>query len=370
MKQVKVKKKTKPKSQPKTYEKKNFVPRTMIEDVDDDEEEEDVASEFENLTDSEGSDDDDQLRKAFEKGELSTDGLNVQLPFRKRFLVNNETGLKAKLTELQAEQSVPWIERLDLVNGPLEQSEDLTEKYGDLTLKVSTDGVVAGSEREDQAQHDFKREMLFYRQAQAAILSGIPKLKKLGLKTKRPEDYFAQMAKTDDHMKRVQENLNERREQIERSERAKKVRMLKKLGKEVQTQVLQERQKDKRQLLDNVKEFQSGRVDTIDLGDGQVISRNDLPVKQTVGKKKKKPQMNADKKMRVAQKRAHKNTTFGYGGKKKGNKRNDSKSFNAPLFGGGKNKKGGKVRVKPKGGSSAGKNRPGKSRRQNMRGKK
>lgn len=31
----------------------------------------------------------------------------------------------------------------------------------------------------------------------------LPKLSKLGIPTKRPDDYFAEMVKTDDHMQRV-----------------------------------------------------------------------------------------------------------------------------------------------------------------------
>jgi len=42
-----------------------------------------------------------------------------------------------------------------------------------------------------------------YRQAQATVLEAVPRLHKLGIKTKRPEDYFAEMAKTDSHMKKV-----------------------------------------------------------------------------------------------------------------------------------------------------------------------
>merc|ERR1712013_951991 len=51
--------------------------------------------------------------------------------------------------------------------------------------------------------NDFKREMLFYRQAQAAVLEAIPRLHSMNIRTKRPEDYFAQMAKTDDHMNKI-----------------------------------------------------------------------------------------------------------------------------------------------------------------------
>jgi rRNA-processing protein EBP2 len=42
-----------------------------------------------------------------------------------------------------------------------------------------------------------------YRQAQATVLEAIPRLKKEKIPTKRPDDYYAQMAKSDEHMKKV-----------------------------------------------------------------------------------------------------------------------------------------------------------------------
>ena len=42
-----------------------------------------------------------------------------------------------------------------------------------------------------------------YRQAQASVLEGITRLQKLDIPTKRPDDYFAEMAKSDNHMKKV-----------------------------------------------------------------------------------------------------------------------------------------------------------------------
>lgn len=38
---------------------------------------------------------------------------------------------------------------------------------------------------EDPVINDFKREMMFHRQAQATILEAIPKLKQMGIPTKR-----------------------------------------------------------------------------------------------------------------------------------------------------------------------------------------
>jgi rRNA-processing protein EBP2 len=53
------------------------------------------------------------------------------------------------------------------------------------------------------AYDELKHESVFYRQAQDAVLECIPKLHALGVKTKRPEDYFAEMAKTNEHMQKV-----------------------------------------------------------------------------------------------------------------------------------------------------------------------
>lgn len=52
-----------------------------------------------------------------------------------------------------------------------------------------------------------------YRQAQATVLEALPKLKKLQILTKRADDYFAEMAKSDQHMQKVRKcysNLSHR----------------------------------------------------------------------------------------------------------------------------------------------------------------
>ena len=60
---------------------------------------------------------------------------------------------------------------------------------------------------EDVVHNDFKREMMFYRQAQAAVLEAIPRLHSLSVKTRRPDDYFAQMVKTGKNIFTVLKNI-------------------------------------------------------------------------------------------------------------------------------------------------------------------
>lgn len=56
---------------------------------------------------------------------------------------------------------------------------------------------------DDPVHNDFVREMSFYRQAQATVLEGYKKLEELDLPTVRPADYFAEMAKSDEHMQKA-----------------------------------------------------------------------------------------------------------------------------------------------------------------------
>lgn len=102
-------------------------------------------------------DSDEELAVAFEKGELQP-GLNTILPYAKKELVNNIPGLKSKLSDLK--NDLPWIERLDITNAPVKISPELSAQYGEIALKINRKGVVSGEEKEDGAQHDFKREML------------------------------------------------------------------------------------------------------------------------------------------------------------------------------------------------------------------
>jgi len=60
-------------------------------------------------------------------------------------------------------------------------------------------------------------------------------LKQANIATKRPDDYYAQMAKSDEHMKKVREYLIERKADIERREKVRKLRELRTFGKKSST---------------------------------------------------------------------------------------------------------------------------------------
>ncbi|KAK3592144.1 hypothetical protein CHS0354_019434 [Potamilus streckersoni] len=291
-------------------------------------------------SDAESIDSDTELQRAFASGHLKP-GLNVEVA--PKLYINNVAAMKHKLEEFK--QHLEWIERLDLTNDPTQTpgGNQATEEQGDSV-----------------ADDDFKREMKFYRQAQDTALEGIAKLHKLNIKTRRPEDYFAEMAKSDDHMKKVREKLLERQLAMERSEKAKKLRDLRKYGRKVQQDVLQKRQKEKKEMLDAVKKFRKGQKDKLEF----------LNSLKSNGMKQKPRQKKGDRKHVPNKRRDFKNKKFGFGGQKKRGKYNSSgssadmrKTFSIAVNQKQQGKKKGKnYKHKP--------SRPGKAKRQKMKNRK
>ncbi|KAL4635005.1 putative rRNA-processing protein EBP2 [Arapaima gigas] len=240
-----------------------------------------------------------ELQDAFAKGLLKP-GLNIVENQPKR-PANNADGLKQCLADFR--KSLPWVERLDLTNKPA------------VDIAVQAEGKVSTQDSGDiNADDDFQREMHFYCQAQATVLDALPRLQKLKIPTKRPDDYFAEMAKTDQHMQKIRQKLIMKQAAMEKSEKAKKLREQRKFGKKVQTEVIQKRQKEKKAMMSAVKKYQKGMTDKLDFLDGD----------QEKGKKG--VNKTAVHKKIPSAKRKYKDQKFGFGGKKRGSKWNTRES--------------------------------------------
>lgn len=285
---------------------------------------------------------DSELQEAFAKGLLKP-GMNVLADKPKKF-VNNVEGLTQCLADLR--KDLPWVERLDMTNPP---AEDVISKV-EGKAATATNGEVS-------ADDDFQREMFFYRQAQATVLAALPLLNKHGIATKRPDDYFAEMAKSDQHMQKIRKKLISKQLIIEKSEKAKKLREQRKFGKKVQVEVIQKRQKEKKAMMSAVKKYQKGMTDKLDFLDGDKKAGKD----SSQGPKK------ALNKKGANAKRKYKDQKFGFGGKKSGKKWNTKESYNDVSGFRAKvaNAKGGKGGKKGKGGKQN--KRPGKSVRKKMK---
>jgi rRNA-processing protein EBP2 len=99
---------------------------------------------------------------------------------------------------------------------------------------------------------DLTRELEFYRIARTAATEARALLKKEGIPFTRPNDYFAEMAKSDEQMGKVKRKMHEEAASKKAAAEARALRDAKKFGKAVQVAKTQERAKEKRATLEKI----------------------------------------------------------------------------------------------------------------------
>ncbi|CAK1553452.1 unnamed protein product [Leptosia nina] len=264
------------------------------------------------LNDSESDvDSDEELQEAFAKGLLKP-GINEEIEKVEKRHVNNIADLKAKLKEF--ELKLPWVETLDLVTSVAPMAPDVALQIQQTAqrrknLQENTKSKQLYDPASDPVLNEFKRENLIHRQAQAAVLDGIKRLKELNIPTRRPDDYFAEMAKTDEHMQKVRKNLMAKQAAQSRVEKVRQLREQKKIAKRVQIDTKLKQAADKKHMLEQLKRVRKGKSTDLDF----------LDDKKGKGNKGKDA-------MKVNKRRAMKDQKFGFGGKKKGSKLNTRES--------------------------------------------
>lgn len=99
---------------------------------------------------------------------------------------------------------------------------------------------------------DLTRELAFYKQCLDSANEARILLKKEGVPFSRPNDYFAEMVKSDEHMGILKQKITDEAANKKAAAEARKQRDLKKFGKQVQVARLQERDRQKRDMLGKI----------------------------------------------------------------------------------------------------------------------
>lgn len=99
---------------------------------------------------------------------------------------------------------------------------------------------------------DLNRELAFYKQCLDSAIEARARLKKEGVPFSRPNDYFAEMVKSDEHMGKIKQKMADEAANKRAAAEARKQRDLKKFGKQVQVAKLQERDRAKRDMLGKI----------------------------------------------------------------------------------------------------------------------
>ena len=244
-----------------------------------------------------------------------------------RIRINNTEAMQRVYEDMRLDGpstsgKMPWIETMSLV-------------YEHATADEVPD-----------AHNDLDRELSFYRQSLAAAIRGRELVLAAKVSFSRPNDYFAEMVKTDEHMERVRQRLLDESASIKASEDAKRQRELKKYGKKIQTEKLFERQRSKRDMQEKVNALKRKRQTGLDMDDDEF----DVQLEEALGERKasQRTQRGPNKK------RQYRDEKYGFGGKKRHNKSNTAESTDQ--VGPSRRKPG----SRPKGGKAK---RPGKARR-------
>eukprot|EP00727_Mastigamoeba_balamuthi_P003212 m51a1_g12889 hypothetical protein (343) ;mRNA; f:528-3216 len=125
-------------------------------------------------------------------------------------------------------------------------------------------------------ENDKERELVFCKQALEAAIDVCERLKEASVNYRRPDDYFAEMVKSDAHMLKIQERLAEEKQKASASEDAKRNREMRKFGKQVQQAKLKERKEEKKRALSDVKKWRKqhakGEDFPVDLAEDEASS--------------------------------------------------------------------------------------------------
>ncbi|KAJ2657059.1 RRNA processing protein [Coemansia sp. RSA 1200] len=279
------------------------------------------------------SEDDDMMvddeETALEIAALQDDETLIQ---RKKEFINHKAALSTLVEEI-SQKNLDWVQRCDITSmSPLvvENTED-----------------------------DLDRELKFYQQALEAVTRAKSNIKEAGIPFSRPDDYFAEMVKSDSQMARIRQKLLDQQKSIQNSEEAKKQRQLRKYGKQIQQEKIKEREDKKKAALDKIaavkKRLRNANAGDDDDFDIDVNSDDEVkPGSGFVGKSKNgRPLPN--------KKRQIKNAKFGFGGKKRGLKKNTAASTDDMSGFSVKRNKGSEFTGASKKGKAK---RPGKTKRQ------
>ena len=123
--------------------------------------------------------------------------------------------------------------------------------------------VVSTKAIEDELENvhdDVAREMSFYNQTLSNVTEATKLMEKHGVRHERPLDYFAEMVKSDAHMRKIKNKLLQEAREVDEKEQRRKQRSLKKFGKQVQAEKLVSRAKDRKEDLDAIKKWRKDRL--------------------------------------------------------------------------------------------------------------
>ena len=156
----------------------------------------------------------------------------------------NKAGLESKLEDIELE--LPFRQTL-----------------------MGTSSICVGEVLDKHDVHDdLKRETAFYQQAQQAVAAARQTLDADNVPYLRPDDYYAEMVKSDGHMQRIRDSLLFEQKKMKAFEQRKRNTEQKKFGKRLQAEKSIAKAAEKRATLEAIKQIRKRRGQNNEGGGG------------------------------------------------------------------------------------------------------
>lgn len=157
--------------------------------------------------------------------------------------INNEERIIARLAEIKAN----FYNKLD--------SKKLIKKQGRIPfsehMTITNEGLLQVPSALN-VHDDIKREIAFYNLTRENVKKGMEILVQAKVPISRPDDYFAEMLKTDEHMAKVKGRLMKQQQKVNSFEERKQRLENKKFHKAIKAYKQQEKHKEKRQNMEAI----------------------------------------------------------------------------------------------------------------------
>lgn len=179
-------------------------------------------------------------------------------------IANNEEQNDENLNEEQEEEIYsedPSINLVDEINEKINSIKNDIQKFYDaknkkidwleFPVEISQSPIPQNLNPDD----DIKRELIFYNIAKENAIQGMIKLKQLGEKINRPDDYFVEMLKSDEQMMKVKKQIINEQQYIKKFEAKKQKMQNIKFAKSIKDFQNKEKSSFKRQTLQGVENW-------------------------------------------------------------------------------------------------------------------
>lgn len=228
----------------------------LYEDEDDDAVEEGGEEDNENqhYQDNSEEDDDGNEYDDDDDDDISLDEMEMEAYMRLKMAKEQLAKRETMGQRIVATSIIPH-------NEPIQKDDKMLQKLDQIEISTAQPWMTYLSMSSTRAlklqnvENDLEREMQFYEHALNSAHDAVHRLREEGVPNERPDDYFAEMVKSDEHMHLVKDRLLKTRDELNKREERRRQKELKRFGKQIQIERMKQKLDEKKRNLERIRQW-------------------------------------------------------------------------------------------------------------------